>query len=376
MPEQLLGRIIRACSNPGELVLDPFSGSATTLAVAKKLGRRWLGFDLSKEYVDSGLARLERIRTGERLDGAPEPLVSAPATAEGKRLGGKGPTTSSPIGETSSLDVPPRHHTLTEDQQRAIVLEAFLRVHDGFSSDYVLTNPELNAAFVEACLKLGGPLAARQVNRMLLRLRKSRSLSIHATRRVNLEPGHVERFLFASEIAARKMHDKGHTLDDVLCDPALAGQFDGIAAQFAPGFGGFDYRWGALRVRKAHRKRIAACQRLDEADRRRRGSRPITVQEVARATLPNAAGVYRLWSRGGNELYVGSAESLRERLLNQFAEPLSQRYGDSATQCFLSMIPVDSSAIKTRGALQGLLIVRYRPLLNFTSSTDYRSIAV
>ena len=37
MPEQLLGRIIRACSNPGDLVLDPFGGSGTTLAVAKKL---------------------------------------------------------------------------------------------------------------------------------------------------------------------------------------------------------------------------------------------------------------------------------------------------------------------------------------------------
>ena len=47
MPEQLLGRIIRACSNPGELVLDPFAGSGTTLAVAKKLGRRYLGFELS-----------------------------------------------------------------------------------------------------------------------------------------------------------------------------------------------------------------------------------------------------------------------------------------------------------------------------------------
>ena len=40
MPEQLLGRIIRACTDPGDLVLDPFAGSGTTLAVAKKLGRR------------------------------------------------------------------------------------------------------------------------------------------------------------------------------------------------------------------------------------------------------------------------------------------------------------------------------------------------
>ena len=43
MPEQLLGRIIRASSREGDTVLDPFGGSGTTLAVAKKMGRRFLG---------------------------------------------------------------------------------------------------------------------------------------------------------------------------------------------------------------------------------------------------------------------------------------------------------------------------------------------
>ncbi len=80
MPEQLLGRIIRACSNPDELVLDPFSGSGTTLVVAKKLGRRWIGFDLSADYIQRGKARLEGVEVGEPLSGAPEPLVSAPST--------------------------------------------------------------------------------------------------------------------------------------------------------------------------------------------------------------------------------------------------------------------------------------------------------
>ena len=51
MPEQVLGRIVRACSDPGDLVLDPFAGSGTTLAVARKLGRRWLGFELSADYA-------------------------------------------------------------------------------------------------------------------------------------------------------------------------------------------------------------------------------------------------------------------------------------------------------------------------------------
>jgi site-specific DNA-methyltransferase (adenine-specific) len=86
MPEQLLGRIIRTCSSDGDLVVDPFSGSATTVAVAKKLGRRFLAFDISTEYVRLGCQRLDNIEVGDRLDGSPEPLVSAPAT---KRPRGK-----------------------------------------------------------------------------------------------------------------------------------------------------------------------------------------------------------------------------------------------------------------------------------------------
>jgi DNA modification methylase len=87
MPEQLLGRIIRASSRPGEVVLDPFAGSGTTLAVAKKLDRRFIGFELSADYVAKLKKRLDAIRGGDPLDGAPEPLVSAPSTANGRKLG-------------------------------------------------------------------------------------------------------------------------------------------------------------------------------------------------------------------------------------------------------------------------------------------------
>ncbi|MGB9687997.1 DNA-methyltransferase, partial [Thermogutta sp.] len=74
MPEQLLGRIIRACSRPGELVVDPFAGSGTTLAVAKKLGRRFLGFELSPQYTEKIRERLARIQEGDALEGSSEPL--------------------------------------------------------------------------------------------------------------------------------------------------------------------------------------------------------------------------------------------------------------------------------------------------------------
>jgi site-specific DNA-methyltransferase (adenine-specific) len=80
MPEQLLGRIIKACSNEDDVVLDPFSGSSTTLTVAKKLGRDFLGFELSEEYAKLGTDRLAAASVGDRLEGAEEPKVSAPAT--------------------------------------------------------------------------------------------------------------------------------------------------------------------------------------------------------------------------------------------------------------------------------------------------------
>ncbi len=80
MPEQVLGRIIRACSNEGNLVLDPFVGSGTTLAVAKKLGRSYLGFEISKDYVSQSRKRLQRIQQGNPLDGAENPLASVAKT--------------------------------------------------------------------------------------------------------------------------------------------------------------------------------------------------------------------------------------------------------------------------------------------------------
>jgi site-specific DNA-methyltransferase (adenine-specific) len=86
MPEQLLGRIIRVSSNPGDLVVDPFAGSGTTLVVAKKLGRQWLGFELSESYVARAQARLDAAAEGQPLDGPEDPLTSAPATANGKRI--------------------------------------------------------------------------------------------------------------------------------------------------------------------------------------------------------------------------------------------------------------------------------------------------
>jgi adenine-specific DNA-methyltransferase len=66
-PEALLKRIILASSNPGDIVTDFFCGSGTTLAVAEKLGRRWIGCDLSKFAIQVTRKRLLDIHSSKDL---------------------------------------------------------------------------------------------------------------------------------------------------------------------------------------------------------------------------------------------------------------------------------------------------------------------
>ncbi len=65
-PEALMERVIRASSNPDDLVLDPFVGSGTTSRVAAFLGRRWIGIDINPDYI--ALARNRIGQAGESLD--------------------------------------------------------------------------------------------------------------------------------------------------------------------------------------------------------------------------------------------------------------------------------------------------------------------
>ncbi len=85
MPEQLLARIIRFSSNEGDVVMDPFTGSGTTLVVAKKLGRVPIGFEMSTQYAEHAQRRLAAVKAGDALDGVENPLTSVPPTAVGRR---------------------------------------------------------------------------------------------------------------------------------------------------------------------------------------------------------------------------------------------------------------------------------------------------
>ena len=61
-PEELLRKFVLASSNEGDLVIDPFSGSGTTIVVAEQLKRRWMGCDMNIHYNQWAMERLKNVR--------------------------------------------------------------------------------------------------------------------------------------------------------------------------------------------------------------------------------------------------------------------------------------------------------------------------
>lgn len=91
-PEALLERIIKASSNEGDTVLDAYCGCGTTVAVAQRLGRRWVGIDITyqsialilKRFADRYKDDWPAIEATIKLDGVPRDLESAMALANRK----------------------------------------------------------------------------------------------------------------------------------------------------------------------------------------------------------------------------------------------------------------------------------------------------
>ncbi|MCH8828608.1 MAG: site-specific DNA-methyltransferase [Planctomycetes bacterium] len=369
MPEQLLGRIIRTCSNPGDVVFDPFSGSATTLAVAKKLGRGFLGCELSDDYVKYGLDRLSRIRAGDRLDGSPEPSKSAPRTADVSKHGTKTKNEKRPQHIAADRDRQAKEQRYDEIQMELTlrgVTAAFGETHNGFSADRLVADPELNAGFVAVCERLGLVGDARTWNGLLFRLRKAGQLAhLETAKRTTIAWQDCDEYFFAAEIALQRMLDAGDagSIDEILCDPLLAEEFDQAAARLAPGFTPLEYRWAALRLRKEAKKARSRAAVLSPP---RRFGEMIPVQDLKSKDLPKQPGLYLLSENRSRKLYVGETINLRRRLALQFGKEQLQEWSQIARSVFIQTRPLESA--KTGNlAWQSCLVKKYkqRPRLNY-----------
>lgn len=80
-PESLLYRVITASTQPGDLVLDPFFGSGTTGAVAKKLGRDWIGIERESDYIKLATKRIEAAQPITEED-----ILNRPGKREEQRI--------------------------------------------------------------------------------------------------------------------------------------------------------------------------------------------------------------------------------------------------------------------------------------------------
>jgi len=344
MPEQLLGRIIRTSSNAGEIVLDPFAGSGTTLAVAKKLGRKWIGCELSEEYVRAATERLASIQEGAALDGPADPIASAPSTANGRRLGAtgfasEGASEESAIKAAEAISAPTQ--ALAEpvapkaDRKRDLrsvvrdaIVDSFYATHDGASIDWMLANPVLQNSFHEACRESGLIGSPFDWNRELLRFRKTGEFPKRGQiKKVHVSDDEMDAYSFAAEIAWRLTHDKfnGPSIDEIFCDPAKAAYFDKVAKRIAPGFEPSQIRWAALRLRKSSRELVNEVKQYHFVF----AKRDFTKFQVWRGFKPKrfngVPGIYLLRSADKAPLFVGYTIDLGRRLAQHAESPMVSR---------------------------------------------------
>ncbi|MEE2642373.1 MAG: DNA methyltransferase [Planctomycetota bacterium] len=336
MPEQLLGRIIRVSSQANELVLDPFAGSGTTAAVSKKLGRQWIGFELSKQYVSYINQRLRQCEIGDELDGAADPVASAPPTSRGKR-----------------------RKMAADAEMEEGVIEAFRKSSDGYSADYLLCHPDLGSHFLKTCKELSVPGNAILWNQQMLKLRKSKRLpkSTRKIPRVTFEQ--MDAYSHGAEIALQLvMVDQGVTVDSMLCAPDVVAEFDRIAREFAPGFSALDYRWAALAIRKRANQarklalgKYAGWSSCELPDR-------IPLKNVDPEEL-KIAGVYVLYS-GEIPVYVGETEDISARVDSLRSNDNWENLGPDS----LMTLPAVQFKASEKHAVQAALCRRLRSVLN------------
>ena len=118
-PEALLHRVLMSCTGPGDIVLDPFLGTGTTAAVARRLSRHYIGIERHPAYVEAALGRVRRVRPAPA-----EGLAATPTRRDAPRV---------PFGSLVERGVLPAGTVLTDRLRRVqavVVADGTLRCGD------------------------------------------------------------------------------------------------------------------------------------------------------------------------------------------------------------------------------------------------------
>lgn len=349
MPEQLLGRIIRISSNTGDLVLDPFGGSGTTLVVSKKLGRRWLGFELSKDYVKRIKKRLAKTNVGDELDGPADPARSSPKTSQGRK-------------RTAFRNGKPVYPL--DPETKVKIITAFTSASSGYPADVVLCDPELNAEFIRECKNQGLKGDISNWNRLLLRIRKAGELPKATAKPRTPTTADMDAYNAAAEAALQLLAlDYNLTLDEILCSPMAAADFDRLAAGFCPAASPLEFRWAAMSLRKRAKKSTrTAIEKHEEFAALARKKFSLKKFETDKY---RQAGVY-LVTDGKQPIYAGESRNVGARVEQLMECDAWRQFNPEEIQ--LLKTPAKFTASDRHG-LQSWLIGQHHPLLNWIALT-------
>lgn len=273
-------------------------------------------FDTSGIYLPSGLLDFERLVQRQELSSqSPERRIAGESVSKELQLD-FGWSERAEGSEKS-----PRRQAARADLG-ALVAWAYVQVRETgeagvvASTDRVILDPGLNAAFIQACWSGGADVGPAKLNWTLMNVRKAGHLS-GTTRadRLSLPRELTDRFAFASEFALRSLQEKYYfesqqdlSLDRILCDPTLAAQFDQLAMKLVPGFASLEYRWAAMALRKAMRganvRKPSEEVPFDMLGR---------IDSLRSCDVPLSRGIYA-FSSNDEAVYIGVAENLRAQI--------------------------------------------------------------
>jgi hypothetical protein len=251
---------------------------------------------------------------------------------------------------------------------RPVVRAAFLAIREQQSPDVVIADSVLNERFIRECRSRGLTDPPFALNLCLFSLRKTGDLQgIRSSRTV--VPGQ-ELYRFASEIAIRFLERRDQrSLDTILCDPERAAEFDKVAAEIAPGYSSFQYRWAALNLRKTRRLKPELLGKVVKAEAVVTcGASDLVIEHV-----PAQSGLYILF-QPQEVLYVGECQNLRKRLAKHLDHSDNKslarwlwEHGISDLHVEYHVLP-SGVATRVRKAMEAELIKSRRPAFNVSGN--------
>jgi hypothetical protein len=242
-----------------------------------------------------------------------------------------------------------------------LIVDAYTRVYDGYSTDRVVVDPDLNARFLMVCRKLGLTQSDYQLNHALMDIRKSKKAILpKATKRTEFRD--YDTYQFASEIAVRILQrTEGVSLDRVLCDPRTAIEFDAIAKRLAPGQSALKLRCAALNLRKTHRLEAVKGQRVPEYHLVPAGS----LQALVIPEVPSFPAAYALYDHN-RPIFAGETEDLRKRVETHLKSGLPHWLGaEEGFDLVLKHSAEPAAKLEERRLWLSDFINKEKPLLNY-----------